>query len=130
MSLDGISRRKCLYRLSVGTSSLFFFKEVCAGGQLEEPLADSVRSALSSAIANSAPPVPEFADTASRLAYLRWLTEKNDQLRRYKTELQARTEFLQTKGAIDIICDRRELRTTVANTLAMLQRLSADAVVS
>jgi acetyl-CoA carboxylase carboxyl transferase subunit beta len=41
-----------------------------------------------------------------------------------------RTEFLQTKGAIDIICDRRELRTTVANTLAMLQRLSADAVVS
>lgn len=96
MSLDGISRRKCLYRLSVGTSSLFFLKEVCAGGQLEEPLADSVRSALSSAIANSAPPVPEFADTASRLAYLRWLTEKNDQLRRYKTELQARTEFLQT----------------------------------
>lgn len=96
MSLGGISRRKCLYRLSVGTSSLFFLKEVCAGGQLEEPLADSVRSALSSAIANSAPPVPEFADTASRLAYLRWLTEKNDQLRRYKTELQARTEFLQT----------------------------------
>jgi soluble lytic murein transglycosylase-like protein len=96
MSLGGISRRKCLCRLSVGTSSLFFLKEVCAGGQLEEPLADSVRGALSSAIANSAPPVPEFADTASRLAYLRWLTEKNDQLRRYKTELQARTEFLQT----------------------------------
>lgn len=96
MSLGGISRRKCLYRLSVGASSLFFLKDSSAGGQLEEPLADSVRGALSSAIANSAPPVPEFADTASRLAYLRWLTEKNDQLRRYKTELQARTEFLQT----------------------------------
>jgi acetyl-CoA carboxylase carboxyl transferase subunit beta len=41
-----------------------------------------------------------------------------------------RAEFLQTKGAVDFICDRRELRSTVANTLAMLQRQSADAVVS
>jgi len=39
-----------------------------------------------------------------------------------------RAEFLQTKGAVDFICDRRELRSTVANTLAMLQRQSADAV--
>lgn len=95
MSVGEISRRKCLYRLSVFISSLYIV-EARAGGQLEEPLADSVRSALSAAIANSSPPVPEFADTAARLAYLRWLTEKNDQLRRYKTELQDRTEFLQT----------------------------------
>jgi acetyl-CoA carboxylase carboxyl transferase subunit beta len=40
-----------------------------------------------------------------------------------------RAEFLQTKGAIDFICDRRELRKTMANTLAMLQRQPADAVV-
>src|SRR5450830_1183491 len=40
-----------------------------------------------------------------------------------------RAEFLQTKGAIDLICDRRELRKTVANTLAMLQRQPADAVI-
>jgi acetyl-CoA carboxylase carboxyl transferase subunit beta len=39
-----------------------------------------------------------------------------------------RAEFLQTKGAIDFICDRRELRKTVASTLAMLLRLPADAV--
>ncbi|MDH4381856.1 MAG: acetyl-CoA carboxylase carboxyl transferase subunit beta, partial [Gammaproteobacteria bacterium] len=39
-----------------------------------------------------------------------------------------RAEFLQTKGAVDFICDRRELRNTVANSLAMLQRLPADAV--
>jgi hypothetical protein len=38
-----------------------------AGQQLEEPLVDSVRTALSAAIANNAPPMPEFADTASRL---------------------------------------------------------------
>jgi len=40
-----------------------------------------------------------------------------------------RAEFLQTKGAVDFICDRRELRSTVASSLAMLQRLPADAVV-
>jgi soluble lytic murein transglycosylase-like protein len=95
MSVSEISRRKCLYRLSVFISSLYIV-DARAGGQLEEPLADSVRSVLSAAISNSSPPVPEFADTAARLAYLRWLTEKNDQLRRYKTELQDRTEFLQT----------------------------------
>ncbi|TSE36054.1 acetyl-CoA carboxylase, carboxyltransferase subunit beta [Tepidimonas charontis] len=39
-----------------------------------------------------------------------------------------RAEFLLQKGAIDFICDRRELRSTVANILAMLQRQSADAV--
>ena len=40
-----------------------------------------------------------------------------------------RSEFLQGKGAVDMIVDRRELRETVASTLAMLQRLPADAVV-
>ena len=39
-----------------------------------------------------------------------------------------RAEFLQTKGAIDLICDRRELRKTIASTLAILQRQPADAV--
>ena len=39
-----------------------------------------------------------------------------------------RAEFLMQKGAVDLICDRRELRSTIANSLAMLQRLPADAV--
>jgi acetyl-CoA carboxylase carboxyl transferase subunit beta len=39
-----------------------------------------------------------------------------------------RAEFLQTKGAVDLICDRRELRKTIAATLAMLMRQPADAV--
>jgi acetyl-CoA carboxylase carboxyl transferase subunit beta len=39
-----------------------------------------------------------------------------------------RAEFLQEKGALDMICDRRQLRKTVANTLAMMLRLPADAV--
>ena len=40
-----------------------------------------------------------------------------------------RSEFLQDKGAIDFVCDRRELRKKVASVLAMLQRQSADAIV-
>ena len=39
-----------------------------------------------------------------------------------------RAEFLMEKGAIDLICDRRDLRKTIANTLAMLTRQSADSV--
>ncbi len=39
-----------------------------------------------------------------------------------------RAEFLMGTGAIDMIVDRRELRATVAKQIAMLQRLSADAV--
>jgi acetyl-CoA carboxylase carboxyl transferase subunit beta len=39
-----------------------------------------------------------------------------------------RAEFLQEKGAIDFICDRRELKMSSANTLAILTRQSADAV--
>ena len=39
-----------------------------------------------------------------------------------------RAEFLLEKGAVDMICDRRELRKTVANSLAMLLKQPADAV--
>ncbi len=39
-----------------------------------------------------------------------------------------RAEFLQQKGAVDLICHRKELRRTIANVLAMLQRQPADAV--
>ncbi len=39
-----------------------------------------------------------------------------------------RAEFLQQKGAVDMIVDRRELRERVAHSLAMLQRMPVDAV--
>jgi soluble lytic murein transglycosylase-like protein len=89
------SRRECLLgAASLGLGSMPMW--VHAGGQLEEPLADSVRGALSAAIANSAPPVPEFADMEKRLAYLRWLGASSDKLQRRKTDFQTRIEFLQT----------------------------------
>ncbi len=67
-----------------------------AGAQIEEHLADSVRTALGSAVANRAPPIPEFADTESRLAYLRWLGAMSERLKKKKSDWQTRKEFLQT----------------------------------
>ncbi|NJM44499.1 MAG: lytic transglycosylase domain-containing protein [Brachymonas sp.] len=67
-----------------------------AGRQLEEPLADSVRGALSAAISSSAPPIPEFKDTETKLQYLRWLGEMSTRLKRRKTDFETRKEFLQT----------------------------------
>ena len=67
-----------------------------AGAQVEEPLADSVRSALSASIRNSAPPRPRFEKIDDRLAYLRWLGTMSDRLRPRKTEAQTRIEFLET----------------------------------
>ena len=67
-----------------------------AGAQVEEPLADAVRSALSAAIAQAAPPKPAFDSIDSRLAYLRWLGASSERLQRQKAELVTRVEFLQT----------------------------------
>ena len=78
------------------STGLLFPAKVWAGRQLEEPLIDSVRSALSAAIANTAPPVPEFKDTESKLAYLRWLGEMSTRLQKKKADFKTRKEFLQT----------------------------------
>ena len=85
-----------LQSLSFGGSALFFSEHAQAGAQLEEPLIDSVRSALSSAIANHAPPVPEFLDTEARLVYLRWLGAMGERIKKKKPDWDTRKEFLQT----------------------------------
>jgi len=82
--------------LLIGGGALLFQEQSWAGAQAEEPLIDSVRTALSSAIANQAPPVPEFADTESRLVYLRWLGAMSERLKKKKTDWNTRKEFLQT----------------------------------
>lgn len=93
-----VSRRTCLVSVAAWSVGLGLpaVPQVAASGQLEEPLADSVRGALSAAIANHAPPVPEFATLEARLAYLRWLGAMSDRLHRKKTDFQTRIEFLQT----------------------------------
>ena len=67
-----------------------------AGGQVEEPLSDSVRSALSAAVAEAAPPKPKFENIEDRLAYLRWLGQASERLKRRKAEAHTRLEFLET----------------------------------
>jgi soluble lytic murein transglycosylase-like protein len=91
-----LSRRQCLQALPIALSPVLLAGQAHAGAQVEEPLMDSVRTALSSAIANQAPPVPEFKDTESRLTYLRWLGAMSDRLKKKKPEWQIRKEFLQT----------------------------------
>jgi soluble lytic murein transglycosylase-like protein len=91
-----VSRRSSLVSLVAGLGLLSRGGQVLAGAQLEEPLADSVRGALTAAISNSAPPVPEFSDTESRLAYLRWLGRVSQRLQKQKPDWNVRKEFLQT----------------------------------
>ena len=95
-----ISRRKALLKVLqpayLFPGLLLFSEQSKAGAQIEEPMIDSVRSALSSAIRNSAPPIPEFPDTESRLKYLRWLGSMSDRLYKKKPDAQQRIEFLQT----------------------------------
>ena len=91
-----ITRRAGMLSLLAGGGALLMPLTARAGRQLEEPLVDSVRTALSSAIHNHAPPVPEFADTESRLVYLRWLGAMSDRLKKRKPDWDVRREFLQT----------------------------------
>jgi soluble lytic murein transglycosylase-like protein len=90
------SRRHALLAATGACSTLLLSQQARAGAQVEEPLADSVRAVLSSAIANQAPPEPLFKNTESRLAYLRWLGAMSDRLKKKKPEWQIRKEFLQT----------------------------------
>ncbi len=69
--------------------------DVWAGSQVEEPLADAVRSALVAAVAEAAPPRPRFNNMDDRLAYLRWLGSASERLKKRQTENHTRVEFLE-----------------------------------
>lgn len=95
------TRRDCLNWVGTAAAGLsglggWALPEPVHAGQMEEPLADSVRSTLSFAIANKAPPVPEFTSTDKRMEHLRWLGAMSERLKRRKPDFQTRIEFLQT----------------------------------
>ena len=99
--IGGHSRRDCLSwagaaALGLGGVGGVLLPNRVLAGQLEEPLADSVRSILSFAIANKAPPVPEFASADKRLEHLRWLGVMSERMKKRKPDFQIRIEFLQT----------------------------------
>ena len=96
LSGHGRQRRGLAVTALAGWSGLFAAAPAQAGAQVEEPLADAVRSALSRAIANSAPPKPQFVETEARLDYLRWLGEMSERLRKRQADATTRIEFLET----------------------------------
>ena len=115
-----ISRRKGLQLSLIGFGSWLLPLQASAGSQLEEPLVDSVRSALSSAITHGAPPIPEFSNTESRLLYIRWLVAQSERLRKKTPDSDARREFLQT-----VWYEARRAGLDVALVLGLIQVESA-----
>ena len=91
-----MSGRTARARVGVGIGLLIAAQVAMAGAQLEEPLANSVRSALSAAVLDAAPPRASFESIEDRLQYLRWLGEMSERLRRRKSEHATRVEFLET----------------------------------
>ena len=67
-----------------------------AGAQIEEPLSDTVRSALSAAVAEAPPPRLEFANAIEYQGYTRWRERAGTRLTRHKPLAQVRAEFLDT----------------------------------
>lgn len=111
-----LSRRAGLRQLTALLALGLWCDAGRAGAQIEEPLADAVRTALGAAVHGHAPPVPEFADTASRMAYLRWLWVTGDRLRRFKPDFLIRKEFLQT-----VWYESRRAGLDVALVLGLIQ---------
>ncbi|MGZ5238980.1 MAG: lytic transglycosylase domain-containing protein [Caldimonas sp.] len=96
LSPSGSQRRALVAEACFGAAALLVPRAARAGAQVEEPLADSVRSVLSAAIADRAPPRPVFATIEERLVHLRWLGAMSDRLRKQPMEFTTRIEFLDT----------------------------------
>jgi soluble lytic murein transglycosylase-like protein len=113
------ARRRGVLTLLGASAWLGLPARALAGAQIEEPLADAVRNALSAAVSSGEPPEPVFADTESRLRYLRWKVEMNRRLVARNSDLktlQHRDEFLQT---LWYNCKRAKL--DVAMVLGLIQ---------
>lgn len=92
-------RTSCMLRpahLALGALLLMCSLFAQAGNQKEEAMADSVRLALSNAIADARPPKPQFDDVDQRMRYLRWLSEMSGRLRKKIPDARVRLDFLAT----------------------------------
>ncbi len=96
LSRPGSERRRFASWLGLGPIALLHAGRSDAGAQVEEPLIDAVRSALTAAVADTAPPRPAFESMELRLGYLRWLGDMSHRLKSRKAEPSTRLEFLQT----------------------------------
>lgn len=67
-----------------------------AGAQQYEPLGTSVRTALSASISDDRPPRVQIVDIRQRLAYLEWLGEMSERLKKRTPDYQTRRDLLET----------------------------------
>ena len=90
-------RRSYRIGLSAALSACFVSPHAAfAGAQQYEPLTASVRTALSASISDERPPRAHFDDIKPRLAYLEWLGEMSERLKRRTPDYRSRLEFLET----------------------------------
>ena len=95
LSQVGRERRRLSGALLLGPIAAMLPAPAMGGAQVEEPLANAVRSALAAAVADSAPPKPSFDTMDQRLVYLRWLGEMSNRLKKRKDEHTTRVDFLE-----------------------------------
>jgi soluble lytic murein transglycosylase-like protein len=91
-----------------------------AGAQREEPLADTVRTALAASVADAAPPKVRFQNAEEEAAFSRWLADSSDRLKKRKTEHHTRVEFLET-----VWYESRRAGLEIALVLGLIQVESA-----
>src|SRR5450830_766168 len=96
MGTHTVSATILLSRVCAALLLMLVMSTSIAGHQKEEEMADSVRIALSRAISDPRPPIPEFAEINERLDYLRWLGDMSERLRKRLPDRQVRVEFLRT----------------------------------
>lgn len=94
MSASGLTRRQGLFGLA--SLGAFSWLPPVHAGQVEEPLADSVRGALRMAIEAAGPPNHELLPQASRDRFERWSRDIGPRLARQKSHPLEREEFLRT----------------------------------
>jgi len=81
---------------ALGVGGIWGVLPAIAGRQTEEILSDSVRTALSAAVSEAAPPEPVLEKEADRQTYAQWLSASGLKLMKWLPQAIERQEFLQT----------------------------------
>jgi soluble lytic murein transglycosylase-like protein len=93
---DALGRVRLTATAALAVASLSLAPPAHAGAQKYEPLTASVRSALSASIADQRPPTVQFTDIKQRLAYLEWLAEMSERMKKRIPDYQTRRDLLET----------------------------------
>jgi len=99
-AFNDVTRRFAIRQLAncaaLGVGGIWGALPAHAGRQTEELLSDSVRTALSAAVTEAAPPEPVLEKESDRQAYAQWLSASGLRLMKWLPHAIERQEFLQT----------------------------------